>query len=266
MSKLVLEPAAPRPVLLLSTADTELLAARGVRRALPHRQPRPASSSPGCPRCSTGPSSWCCGCSAAAAPGRRASTRCGASGLPVVLLGGEAAPDAELMALSTVPGRGRGGGAAPTCVEGGTDNLARAGPLPLRHGAARPARASRRRAPMPEFGVHGARAEQREDRPTVGVVFYRAHELSRQHRVRRHPVRRDRGRAAPTRCRCSAARCAVPTTELLALLGRADALVVDRAGRRRHRRRRRVGGRRRRGLGRRARSPRWTSRCCRGCA
>ena len=64
---------------------------------------RPAPPSTTCPPCSTASTwSWCAS-SAAAGPGRRASTRCWPAPVPVVVLGGEQAPDAELMKLSTVP-------------------------------------------------------------------------------------------------------------------------------------------------------------------
>ncbi len=97
------------------------------------------------------------------------------SGLPVVCLGGEAAPDAELTAVSTVP-TGVVQEAAAYLREGGVDNLRELARflgdtlLLTGEGFAPP-------QPMPQHGVHGDRA-QRPGRPTVGVVFYRAHVLS----------------------------------------------------------------------------------------
>ena len=165
MSKLVLEPAAPRPVLLLSTADTELLAARG-SGAL-YRTANPARVElAGLPalldgavvvvvRLLGGRRAWPEGLDALAA-----------SGLPVVLLGGESAPDAELMAASTVPA-GVASEAAAYLAAGGPDNLRELHRflsdtvLLTGHGFAPPAQA-------PEFGVHGARARSgRTGRPSA---------------------------------------------------------------------------------------------------
>jgi cobaltochelatase CobN len=97
------------------------------------------------------------------------------SGVPAVVLGGESAPDAELMAASTVPG-GIATQAFAYLREGGPDNLRNLARflsdtvLLTGEGFAEP-------QPMPAYGVHGRR-ERVAGRPTVGVVFYRAHELS----------------------------------------------------------------------------------------
>ncbi|MEN3269101.1 cobaltochelatase subunit CobN [Pseudonocardia sp.] len=165
---------AETPVLLLSTADTELLAARSSGGL--YRTANPARVEPaGLPALLDGVSMVVL----RLLGGRRAWPEgvdvLVACGLPVVLLGGEAAPDAELMAASTVPA-GVASEALAYLAAGGRDNLRE-----LHHflsdtvlltgeGFAPP-------APAPDFGVHGER-EQRPDRPTVGVVFYRAHELS----------------------------------------------------------------------------------------
>jgi cobaltochelatase CobN len=95
--------------------------------------------------------------------------------VPLVALGGEAVPDAQMMARSTVPA----GVAAQTLEylrEGGPANLtALAGflcdALFLTGEPFDPPQ------PMPEYGVH-ERPSARSEGPTVGVVFYRAHELS----------------------------------------------------------------------------------------
>ncbi|WP_445548377.1 MULTISPECIES: cobaltochelatase subunit CobN [unclassified Frankia] len=98
-----------------------------------------------------------------------------AAGLPTVVLGGEAVPDADLMRRSTVPA-GVATEALAYLVEGGAANLAElyrflADTLLLTgFGFAPP-------TPMPAAGVHGMRAAK-TDRPTVGVVFYRAHATS----------------------------------------------------------------------------------------
>jgi cobaltochelatase CobN len=89
-------------ILLLSTADTELLAARSSGadyrvanpvRVAPDAVPRLASGADlAVLRLLGGRQAWPDGIDALRA-----------TGLPLVMLGGEAAPDAELMALSTVP-------------------------------------------------------------------------------------------------------------------------------------------------------------------
>ncbi len=208
-------------VLLLSTADTELLAARASGALF--RTANPARVEPaGLPpllsgvaivvlRLLGGRRAWPEGVDALVA-----------SGLPVVLLGGEDTPDAELMAASTVQA-GVASEALAYLAAGGTDNLRELhgfvcdAVLLTGEGFAPP-------TPAPAFGVHGTR-EQRPDRPTVGVVFYRAHELS--------------GNTAFVEALCDAVEArganALPVfcaslrgapDGLLALLGRADALVV----------------------------------------
>ncbi|HKT04214.1 MAG TPA: cobaltochelatase subunit CobN [Rugosimonospora sp.] len=98
-----------------------------------------------------------------------------AAGLPVVALGGEAGPDAELTARSTVPA-GVVHDAQRYLVAGGPANLAELyrflsdTVLLTGEGFAEP-------VPTAEYGVHGEPA-LRGDRPVVGVVFYRAHALS----------------------------------------------------------------------------------------
>ncbi|BFO20411.1 hypothetical protein SHKM778_67990 [Streptomyces sp. KM77-8] len=98
-----------------------------------------------------------------------------ASGVPAVLLGGEATPDAELMAESTVPA-GVVAEALRYLVEGGPENLTElarflSDTVLLTGEGFEPPRA------MPEFGVRGGR-DLVDGRPTIGVLFYRAHELS----------------------------------------------------------------------------------------
>ncbi|QIZ39271.1 cobaltochelatase subunit CobN [Saccharopolyspora sp. ASAGF58] len=98
-----------------------------------------------------------------------------ASGVPTVALGGEATPDAELMALSTVPA-GVTTQALAYLVEGGPNNLAQLAQflsdtvLLTGEGFAAPEK-------TPEFGRHGSRPHD-PARPTVGIVFYRAHALA----------------------------------------------------------------------------------------
>ena len=209
-------------ILLLSTADTELLAARS--SGADYRVANPVRVAPdSVPALAGGASlvvlrllggrqAW---------PGGISALR--ATGLPLVLLGGEAVPDAELMALSTVPA-GVAAEALGYLREGGPGNLRELAAflcdtvLLTGEGFSPP-------EPMPQYGVHqppnsappaqhprhhpshlphqphspqpakdrgefsvpqhqqpstimeSGRAVA-EDRPTVAVVFYRAHELS----------------------------------------------------------------------------------------
>lgn len=162
-------------VLLLSTADTDLLAARV--SGAPFRIGNPAridaqdelpalikGSSIAVVRLLGGKRAWEDGLAVLKA-----------SGIPTVLLGGESVPDAELMAESSVPA-GVVAEALRYLVEGGPGNLVELARflsdtvLLTGHGFAEPQK-------MPEWGLHGSRTFT-EGRPTVGVLFYRAHHLS----------------------------------------------------------------------------------------
>ncbi|GAA2191418.1 cobaltochelatase subunit CobN [Micromonospora lupini] len=161
-------------VLLLSTADTDLLAARAsdadYRLANPARVA--ADEVPALVdgvdlavvRLLGGRQAWPDGLAAVLA-----------TGVPTVVLGGEAVPDAELMAVSTVPS-GVVTQALAYLVEGGPDNLGQLARflgdtvLLTGEGFAPP-------APTPAYGVHGEHPTD-PDRPTVGIVFYRAHALA----------------------------------------------------------------------------------------
>jgi cobaltochelatase CobN len=161
-------------ILLLSTADTDLLAARacgaGYRLANPART-EPTELPPLLDgvdvvvlRLLGGRRAW--------QPGLETLRR---SGLPMVCLGGEASPDAELMAVSTVPA-GVAAEALRYLVAGGPANLAQlarflSDTLLLTGEGFEPP------APTPEYGLYHA-DEPEPGRPTVGVVFYRAHTLA----------------------------------------------------------------------------------------
>ncbi|MFJ9023254.1 cobaltochelatase subunit CobN [Streptomyces sp. NPDC102259] len=163
-------------VLLLSTADTDLLAARAASGAS-YRIGNPtrvdvAGELPALldgadiavVRLLGGKRAWEDGLAALRA-----------SGVPTVLLGGEAVPDAELMAESSAPA-GVVAEALRYLVEGGPANLTELARflsdtvLLTGEGFVEPQK-------MPEYGVHGERVFV-EGRPTIGVLFYRAHELS----------------------------------------------------------------------------------------
>ncbi|WP_202638804.1 cobaltochelatase subunit CobN [Bailinhaonella thermotolerans] len=206
-------------VLLLSTADTELLAARaagGYAVANPARTgPDEASSlAAGADvvvlRLLGGVKTWPEGVEALRA-----------SGVPLVALGGEADPDAELMALSTVPA-GVAAEALGYLREGGVGNLRELRRflsdtvLLTGEGFAPP-------ETMPAYGV---RERVREPgRPTVGIVYYRAHELSGNTgfvEALAEAVEAEGANALPVYC--GSLRGADPG--LLGLLGAADALVA----------------------------------------
>ena len=179
-------------ILLVSTADTELLAAAasgaGYLTANPARVT--ADEVPALVaradlvvlRLLGGRKAWPEGVAALTAAGR-----------PLVALGGEAAPDAELMALSTVPA-GVTTEALGYLREGGPDNLRELARFLsdtvflTGEGFAPP-------QPMPAYGLHPLPAtdsmivnssgqiapisvHDHESAPVVAVVFYRAHELS----------------------------------------------------------------------------------------
>ncbi|HEX4724116.1 MAG TPA: cobaltochelatase subunit CobN [Pseudonocardiaceae bacterium] len=158
--------------LLLSTADTDLLAARSSG----YRVANPARVSPTelpalldgvdivVVRLLGGLRAWPEGVAAL----RR-------TGVPLVCIGGEATPDAELMAQSTVPA-GVATQALAYLVEGGGDNLRELAAflsdtiMLTGEGFAPP-------APTPLYGRHGDRPRD-PSKPTVGIVFYRAHFLA----------------------------------------------------------------------------------------
>jgi cobaltochelatase CobN len=163
-------------LLLVSTADTDLLAARA--SAAGFRVANPARLSPdelpalldgvdaAVVRLLGGARVWEAGLAALAR-----------AGVPTVALGGEALPDADLMALSSVPVQVVAH-ASRFLVAGGPENLGRLArylDAAVRGGDqdAEPEQVLQ----APEYGVRAGRAED-PSRPTVGVVYYRAHELS----------------------------------------------------------------------------------------
>ena len=162
-------------VLLLSTSDTDLLAARASGASYRIANPTRVDAAEELPdllrgvdvavvRLLGGRRAWEGGLDALKS-----------SGVPTVLLGGEAVPDAELMAESSVPS-GVVAEALKYLVEGGPENLRQLACF-LSDTVLMSGEGFEPPAAMPEFGVHGAR-ERRPGRPTVGVLFYRAHELA----------------------------------------------------------------------------------------
>ncbi|MEU6536262.1 cobaltochelatase subunit CobN [Streptomyces sp. NPDC047000] len=162
-------------VLLLSTADTDLLAARASGAAYRIGNPTRVDVTAELPglvegadvavvRLLGGKRAWEDGLAALRA-----------AGIPTVLLGGETVPDAELMAESSVPA-GVVAEALRYLVEGGPANLTELARF-LSDTVLLTGEGFEQPRPMPEYGVHGTPAAV-PDRPTVGVLFYRAHELS----------------------------------------------------------------------------------------
>jgi cobaltochelatase CobN len=166
-------------ILLVSTADTDLLAARAASAGGGYRGYRvgnPARLTEAelpalldgvdvaVVRLLGGARVWEAGLAALAR-----------AGVPTVALGGEAVPDADLMALSSVPVHVVAH-ASRFLIAGGPENLGRL----ARYLEAVRADQSAEAEPVveaPEFGIRPGRNED-PDRPTVGVVYYRAHELS----------------------------------------------------------------------------------------
>jgi cobaltochelatase CobN len=139
---------------------------------------------------------------------------------PVIVLGGEQAPDAELMRLSTVPS-GVAAEAHAYLAHGGPDNLAQLHRflsdtvLLTGHGFAPP-------EPTP---VWGAGDLPSGDGPVVAVLYYRAHHVAGNTAfvdALCEAVTGAGGRPLPVYC----ASLRTPDPDLLAALGRADALVV----------------------------------------
>ena len=186
-------------LLLLTTADTEILAAARASERLPESFPEVRCANP---VTLEDPASFLDGELPVARVvlvrllgGRRAwpegleevRRRCARLGIPLLAFGGEAEPDAELTALSLAPS-----GTVLEAFEylrhggvGNTENLLRfvADTVLMEGYGFEPA------SPLPEVGVYhpqvpeGSSVEEllaRHDplRPTVGVIFYRAHWMS----------------------------------------------------------------------------------------
>ncbi|MET9289161.1 cobaltochelatase subunit CobN [Nocardia beijingensis] len=146
-----------------------------------------------------------------------------ASGIPLVALGGEIAPDAELMECSTVPG-GVAADAHNYLAAGGPENLRQLHNflsdtvLLTGNGFEPPIQ-------LPSWGELDRVAAERVDGPTVAVIYYRAQHLAGNTAyvdALCAAIERAGARALPLYC--ASLRTAEP--ELLETLRRADALVV----------------------------------------
>jgi cobaltochelatase CobN len=163
-------------ILFLTNADTEILALRSVVEALPDGFPPVRAANP-VHLDAPPPVDGATAVLVRLLGGRRAweaqfdalRAACIEHNLPLLALGGEAAPDAELTRLSTAPA------AAVTqafayLAHGGLDNMEQL----LRFVAGLPAKPP---VEVPASGVFGTPSHD-PAKPTVGVVFYRAHLLS----------------------------------------------------------------------------------------
>jgi cobaltochelatase CobN len=221
-------------VLLLSTSDTDLLAAKASGAA--YRLANPARLDPDglsplldgagvvVVRLLGGEQAW-----------REGLAQLRRQPLPLIVLGGEMVPDAALMALSSVPA-GIAAQAHEYLAHGGPGNLRELAKfladtvLMTGHGFAPP-------EPMPAWGIRpwasgaagppgvtepsGADAGQ----PVVAVLYYRAHELAGNTAfVDALAAAIEACGARPMPVWCASLRTAPP--ELLQALGRADVLVV----------------------------------------
>jgi cobaltochelatase CobN len=169
-------------ILFLSNADTDLLAVRCVVEGLPPglgpvraANPSTLAEAPSLEGVRVVLVRLLGGLRAWEAPLRELRRRCRAAGVPLLAFAGEATPDAELTALSTVPA-GVVAQAFAYLVHGGlanTEGLLRfvADTVLMGGFGFEPPR------PVPAVGTFG---ERRADpgRPTVGIVFYRAHLLA----------------------------------------------------------------------------------------
>ncbi|GAA1463753.1 cobaltochelatase subunit CobN [Williamsia maris] len=145
------------------------------------------------------------------------------SGLPVVMLGGEMAPDAALMELSTVPAN-VASQAHTYFAEGGPENLLQLSwflsdtVLLTGHGFDPPFHA-------PTWGVLDRPAPVTDDGPTVAVLYYRAQHLSgNTGYIHALCDAIETAGARPLPIFCASLRSAPP--ELLDALRQADSMVV----------------------------------------
>ena len=212
-------------IVLLSTSDTDLLSARasgaGYRLANPARlavEDLPSlldDATAVVVRLLGGRQAWPDGLDAAAA-----------QGVPMIVLGGEATPDAELMALSTVAG-GVVAEAHAYLAHGGPENLRQLARF-LSDAITLTGMGFDPPAPTPTWGIlerPDATKATDTDAPVVGILYYRAHHVAGNtgfvHALA-DAVQEAGGRPLPVFC--SSLRTAEP--EMIDALRAADVIVV----------------------------------------
>jgi cobaltochelatase CobN len=169
-------------ILVLTNADTEILGLRVLSESLPDGFPDVGAANPQTLGSRLPDLDGVDAVIVRLLGGRRAwdafdrlVAECRGRGVPLLAFGGEAVPDAECMAASTVAG-GTVTQAFEYLVQGGTRNLEQmlrfVADTVLRHGFGFDPPES-----VPSLGVFGEPVLD-PDRPTVGVVFYRAHVLT----------------------------------------------------------------------------------------
>ncbi|MFF0633229.1 cobaltochelatase subunit CobN [Nocardia sp. NPDC004151] len=210
-------------ILLLSTSDTDLLSARASGAA--YRLANPARLLPeDLPVLLNGVSLVIVRVLGGKRAWEEGLETVRASGIPVVALGGEIAPDAELMECSTVPG-GVAADAHNYLAAGGPRNLLQLHNF-LSDTVLLTGEGFEPPVEMPSWGElerHACPAP--DDAPTVAVVYYRAQHLAGNTAyidALCTAIEAKGARALPIYC--ASLRTAEP--ELLATLGTADALVV----------------------------------------
>ncbi|MTD52700.1 cobaltochelatase subunit CobN [Amycolatopsis pithecellobii] len=208
-------------ILLLSTSDTDLLSARAC--AAGYRLANPARLDLGeLPALLDGVRIVVVRILGSARTWQEGLDAVRASGAHVVVLGGEQAPDAELMELSTVPA-GIATEAHRYLAQGGPENLTQlhrflSDTLLLTGDGFEPP------APQPMWGVLD-RKPRRTEGPVVAILYYRAHHLSGNTafvEALASAVEDAGGQALPIHCASLRTR----EPEMMAELGKADALLV----------------------------------------
>jgi cobaltochelatase CobN len=214
-------------ILLLSTSDTDLLSARAaaLTTGVSYRLANPARLDPAeLPELLNGAGIVVVRILGSAKTWQEGLDVVRASGAHVVVLGGEQAPDAELMALSTVPA-GTATEAHRYLAHGGPDNLVQlhrflSDTLLLTGEGFEPP------AEQPSWGVLDRPGRVTEaDRPLVAILYYRAHHLAGNTafvEALADQVEAAGGRALPIYC--ASLRNREPA--MMAELQRADALLV----------------------------------------
>ncbi|HET6501170.1 MAG TPA: cobaltochelatase subunit CobN [Amycolatopsis sp.] len=210
-------------ILLLSTSDTDLLSAKA--SGADYRPANPSRLDPAeLPALTAGAEIIVVRLLGSARSWQDGLDTVRASGAHVVVLGGEQAPDAELMALSTMPA-GIAAQAHAYLAQGGPVNLAQlhrflSDTLLLTGDGFEPP------APQPVWGVlDRARPDTDGAGPVIAILYYRAHQLSGNTafvEALADAIEDAGGRALPVYCASLRSR----EPEMMTTLAEADALLV----------------------------------------